>query len=280
MQTTMRVLMIYANFARRTFPCGVGIFFFVLCLSSTALNAALRPPLVRDASLAIPPLRILFIGNSYTFYNDMPQQLRQLALSGGEIRIAQVERVVVGGRNLKQHWEDTVARAAIAKGDWDYVVLQEHSLGALQAADTMRKYMGLFDAEVRKVGAHTMLYMTWARQVKPETQKEITRVYTSIGRELGALVVPVGLAWEQVQRTYPTLVLFDPDGSHPNAKGSYLAACVFYSSLYVKAPLGLANTLCIEKEAVPFALASLIYDEATLLQRIAWESYLQYKYTQ
>lgn len=275
-----RLIVWSANFTKGKILGGIGLLFVVLCVHSVALHAALRPPLLRDSTLAIPPLRVLFIGNSYTFYNDMPQQLRQLTLSGGELRVAQVERVVVGGRNLKQHWEDSVARAAIAKGSWDYIVLQEHSLGALQAPDTMRKYMRLFDAEIRNSGAQTILYMTWARQLKPESQREITRVYTSIGRELGALVVPVGLAWEQVQRRYPTLVLFDPDGTHPNAKGSYLAACVFYSSLYVKAPLGLVNTICIEKDAVPFALATLIYDEATLLQRIAWEAYLQYKHSQ
>lgn len=276
----IRLIPRYANSTRRKMLSGVGFLFVVLCIHSTVLHAALRPPLMRDSTLAIPPLRVLFIGNSYTFYNDMPQQLRQLALSGGELRVAQVERVVVGGRNLKQHWEDTVARAAISKGHWDYIVLQEHSLGAIQAPDTMRKYMRLFDAEVHKVGAQTILYMTWARQLKPESQREITRMYTSIGKELGALVVPVGLAWEQVQRTYPALVLFDPDGSHPNAKGSYLAACVFYSLLYVKAPLGLVNTICIERDSAPFTIATLVYDEAMILQRIAWEAYLQYKYSQ
>lgn len=260
----------------------VGIFFFFIVSLCGQLHAQpypqIRPPVIRDTAMLIPPLRILFIGNSYTFYNDLPVQLQQISASMGESRAIKTERVVVGGRSLKQHWEDTVALAAIKRGGWDYVILQEHSLGALNAPDTMRKYIRMFDQEVRNVGAQTVLYMTWARQHKPESQDTIARVYSSIGREIRALVAPVGLAWQRVRHEYPAIVLFDPDGTHPSPEGSYLAACVFYAVFYVRAPFGANCDLCVEKDSTPVNLVNIVYSEANILQRIAWETYLRYTF--
>lgn len=271
------------NHAGRTqgqFLLKAGMILFLLAGLCTQVFAqpSLHPPLLRDSTLSIPPIRVLFIGNSYTFYNDLPVQLQQIAASMRETRTIQTERVVVGGRSLKQHWEDTVALAAVRRGGWDYVILQEHSLGALNAPDTMRKYIGLFNQEIRKTGAQTVLYMTWARQHRPESQDTIARMYTGIGREIRALVAPVGLAWQRVRREYPAIVLFDPDGTHPSPEGSYLAACMFYAMFYVRAPLGADCDLCVEKDSTPVNLVNIVYSEANVLQRIAWETYLRYTF--
>jgi len=232
-----------------------------------------------DSTGAIPPLRVLFIGNSYTFYNDMPWQLQQIAASVGDKRAILTERVVKGGRSLKEHWEDSLALAAIHRGGWDIVVLQEHSLGALNAPDTMRKYMKLFCDEVKRIGAVPVLYMTWARRHRPESQDTIAKMYTSIGREAGALVAPVGLAWQRVRREYPALILFDPDGTHPSSEGSYLAACVFYAVFKGRCPLGADFSICIEQDDSPVHLVNMVYNEADILQRVAWETYLRYIYS-
>lgn len=272
----------HAGLAKGIFSLKAGMFFCLIVSFCIQLHAqpqpAIRPPVVRDTAMQVPPLRVLFIGNSYTFYNDLPVQLQQIAASMGEGRAIKTERVVVGGRSLKQHWEDTVALAAIKRGGWDYVILQEHSLGALNAPDTMRKYIRLFDQEIRNIGAYTVLYMTWARQHRPESQDTIARVYSSIGREIKALVAPVGLAWQRVRHEYPAIVLFDPDGTHPSPEGSYLAACVFYAVFYVRAPLGANCDLCVEKDSTPVNLVNIVYSEANILQRIAWEAYLRYTF--
>ncbi len=232
-----------------------------------------------DSTGSLPPLRVLFIGNSYTFYNDMPRQLQQIATSMGDKRTIITERVVYGGRALKEHWTDTLALAAIRRGGWDLVVLQEHSLGALNASDTMRKYIRLFSEEIRNAGAIPVLYMTWARQHRPISQDSIARVYTSIGRDVGALVAPVGLAWQRVRQQYPAIVLFDPDGTHPSSEGSYLAACVFYALFSARCPLGADFSICIEKDSTPVHLVNMVYNEADILQRVAWETYLKYIYS-
>lgn len=253
----------------------------LLLVGTVALKAQvpLFPSVVPDSLGKLPPVRILFIGNSYTFYNDMPRQLQEIAASMGDERTIITERVVKGGRALREHWNDTLALAAIRRGGWDLVVLQEHSLGALNAPDTMRKYIRLFTEEIRKVGAVPVLYMTWARQYNPKSQDSISRVYTRIGREFGAVVAPVGLAWQRVRHEYPAIVLFDPDGTHPSGEGSYLAACVFYAVFSARCPFGAEFNICAERDSTPVQLVNMVYSEADILQRIAWETYLEYTYS-
>jgi hypothetical protein len=65
--------------------------------------------------------------------------------------------------------------------------------------------------------------MTWARQHSPETQQTIAEAYISVGKELGATVVPVGLDWQNLLAQHARPVLYDRDQSHPTLAGSYLA---------------------------------------------------------
>jgi hypothetical protein len=106
-------------------------------------------------------------------------------------------------------------------------------------ATRMHENVRLFDEVIRVAGARTALYMTWARQHAPQTQRAITDAYESIGREIGATVIPVGLAWKSflAKRNFP--VLHDKDRSHPTLAGSYLAACVFYAVMFSGSPIDL-----------------------------------------
>jgi hypothetical protein len=81
--------------------------------------------------------------------------------------------------------------------------------------------------------------MTWARQHAPESQQAITDAYTSIGKEIGAIVVPVGLAWQKFLAKHDRPLLYDRDQSHPSLAGSYLAACVFLVVLLKINPVGI-----------------------------------------
>jgi hypothetical protein len=84
-----------------------------------------------------------------------------------------------------------------------------------------------------------VLYMTWARQHTPEAQQAITAAYNEIGNEQGAIVVPVGLAWQKFLAKHDDPILHDRDQSHPTLAGSYLAACVFLAVLLKEDPRGL-----------------------------------------
>src|SRR5262249_26278777 len=139
-------------------------------------------------------LKVLFIGNSFTARNDLPGLIAKLAVATG--RSLQHHLISAGGASLRAHWNAGTALKAIQGDSYDFVVLQEQSTLPVKNAARMKENVRLFDEAIKAAGSKTVLYMTWARLHAPETQKAITEAYTSIGRELDATVVPVGVAWQ------------------------------------------------------------------------------------
>ena len=216
-----------------------------------------------------PRPRILFIGNSYTAFNNLPEMFNDLVHSG---RIeADVEQSVGGGWSLSNHITSGVTEKKINQGNWDYVVLQEQSvvnnpeIGMYPAVRTLHD-------QIAETGAETILFMTWGRRdglpaagyPDYETmQAQVQDTYQEIARELDLTIAPVGVAWQNVHAQDPGFDLWHPDGSHPSLHGTYLAASVFYAVLTGKSPEGLEYT------------AGLAPDEARSLQRAAAETVLQ-----
>jgi hypothetical protein len=209
-------------------------------------------------------VRILFIGNSFTHRNDVPDMITHLASAAKPPTRVATDRVIANGAALKTHWEKGRALAAIRDARWDFVVLQEQSTLPLKNRKRMHEYITLFDQEIKKCGAKTVLYLTWARRHEFERQTELTDAYTSIGKQLGAVVVPVGIAWQRSLKEKPDLLLHDKDNSHPNLAGSYLAACVFFAKLLNQSPVGLRS----EK----LNLSKVGDDSIAHLQKVAWET--------
>jgi hypothetical protein len=124
----------------------------------------------------------------------------------------------------------------------------------------MHENVRMFDQAITTAGAKTVLYMTWARRNAPDSQQAITDAYGSIGSESGALVVPVGVAWQEFLRTHDTPVLHDRDGSHPTVAGSYLAACVFFATMFGERPVG--------RDGIVTGLSDT---DRAVLEKAAWE---------
>ncbi len=207
-------------------------------------------------------LKVLFIGNSFTARNDVPGLIAQLAEARG--RRLQHQLIQAGGASLRMHWNKGEAQKAIEQTRFDYVVLQEQSTLPVKNASRMSENIRHFDAAIKASGAKTALYLTWARQNAPETQAAITDAYTAIGAEIGATIVPVGVAWQNFLRKHVINknnrpVLHDKDQSHPTVAGSYLAACVFFAVLFGESPAGIVCNL-----------KGLTQSEAELLQKTAW----------
>jgi hypothetical protein len=263
-----------------------------LSLLVAALLSCVSQPLNRAAAEnGEPQRRVLFIGNSYTYYHNLPQVLVGLAKSAQPARPLETEMVALGGATLKRLWDEGRAVAAIKRGGWDYVVLQEQSTlgfaplvnGVPTIADpkVFHEYARLFDAEIKKAGARTVFYLTWARQNALETQAQLTAAYQAIASELKATLAPVGLAWKAALKQNPQLALHSADKSHPAPAGTYLAACVFYATLYGQSPEGLASVIAGQplepldgsaKSAASVELVKLAAAEAKSLQQIAWET--------
>jgi hypothetical protein len=204
-------------------------------------------------------VRALFIGNSFTARNNLPSLVADLAAGRG---IALEPRLVsAGGASLRMHWNKGDAQKEIERGGYDWVVLQEQSTLPVKNAARMHENVRLFAAAIRAAGARAALYLTWARLNAPQSQRLITDAYTAIGREIGAVVVPVGVAWERVLAAGRGPVLHDKDGSHPTPAGSYLAACVFLAALFDESP--------VDTGGAPPGLSAA---HAKLLQRAAREA--------
>jgi hypothetical protein len=153
-------------------------------------------------------LNVLFIGNSFTARNDLPATIAALAASSG---LTLHHRLIsAGGASLRRHWNAGTAVAAIRAGGYDYVVLQEQSTLPIKNPWRMHENVRLFDEEIER-----------------------------IAQELGATVVPVGVAWQALLRRWDCPTLYDRDGSHPTLAGTYLAACVFFATLFGQDPLGI-----------------------------------------
>lgn len=203
--------------------------------------------------------KILFIGNSFTARNNMPQLLVDLASARGiDVRY---DLIQADGASLRMHWNKGDAAKAIAKGNYDWVGLQEQSTLPVKNALRMRENVALFVEPVASSGAKLALYLTWARRNAPESQQAITTAYQSAGKEFGATVVPAGVAWQTflAKHKTPVLHVHDKDMSHPTLAGSYLAACVFLAVLFNE------NATGTETE-----LKGVSSAERLALQKTAW----------
>lgn len=210
-------------------------------------------------------LQVLFIGNSFTYYHDLPRMVAELAKAGRQVPL-RFHTETPGGCTLEKHWQDGKALARIKSRSWDFVILQDQSQAPLLQRESMIIFGKRFDAEIKMQGAETILYLTWARQTEPENQPLISQAYARLSKDLNARLAPVGNAWSLALQADRRLVLHDSDGIHPNAKGTYLAACVFYATIYGVSPEGL-----------PGRMGGLTDHEARILQEIAWQAVQQAK---
>jgi hypothetical protein len=211
-----------------------------LRVTASAL-ALLVAPIAQPANRVHPigaPLRILWIGNSYTFVNDLPKIIAQLADSSHVDRKPEVTGILKGGELLKGHWANPALQQALAQ-KWDVVVMQEQSTTPITAPDTLLKYGTLIGDAARKSGAKIVLYVTWPQKKRPTAADTIVAAYRALGNAVHAQLALVGPAWMNVLAQDPSTELYMSDGSHPDPQGSYIAACVFYEVLFGKSPVGL-----------------------------------------
>jgi hypothetical protein len=214
------------------------------------------------------PRRVLFVGNSYLYYGDgMHNHVRRLANAADsklQIQPATYKSATISGSVLRDH----NIRAYLEPGrlrvnePFEIVVLQGGSAEA-SATPGRAEFEATvidFDKEIRRTGARTALYMTHAyavphEQADPGMMRDLEALYVSTANKVGALVIPVGLAFEQAYRSRPGLRLHKAhDGSHPDLVGTYLAACVTYACLYGRSPVGNSYDYygAIDKDAARF----------------------------
>ena len=201
-------------------------------------------------------MEVLFLGNSYTNSNNLPQLLRDLALSKGDTLIYGSN--TPGGYTLEGHSSNSSSQALIAQGNWDYVILQDQSQRP-SLPDSLVEihsipYAIQLAQQIRSANPISipMFFMTWGRKngdaancawwpavcTYAGMQSVLRKNYLRMADTTNAQVGAVGAVWREVRAKDPGIELYTADGSHPSLAGSYLAACSFYTSIYQKNPSG------------------------------------------
>lgn len=200
--------------------------------------------------------RVLFVGNSYTYGNNLYQLFTDLSTAAGKQIISKM--VAFGGYTLQEHSVNSTTLTEIQSNPWHFVILQEQSQYPVieyYRYRSMYPSAAKLDSLIKQVGAKTLLFMTWGRKnggiqtigsySSPDfpdffaMQDSMASSYRMLGRIIGAEVAEVGEAWRSARMLQPEIDLWTSDNSHPNLIGSYLAACVFYLKIFKESPLGI-----------------------------------------
>jgi len=208
-------------------------------------------------------INVLFIGNSFTYYNDLPTMVEDMGIAEG--KAIHVEQITYGGYQLIEYITLTSPAAQEVKSkleerDWDYVVLQEQSKKPLDNLSEFLSSVDTLDALITSKGAETILYSTWS--YRDGTDKlattglsytgfynVLTNAYQQAATNTDSLIAPVGTAFYNLTIDHPEINLLQDDDFHPLLSGSYVAACIFYAVIFDEAdtqqyiPSGLSSTV-------------------------------------
>jgi hypothetical protein len=185
-----------------------------------------------------PTLRILFIGNSLTYVNDLPATVQHLGQSDPS-RAVVVSSVAFGGYSLEDHWFRGDARRAIGSAHWDLVVMQQGPSALPESRVLLIAYARLFADEIRKVGGRPALYMVWPGLDREAEWGAVSASYAAAAEAVNGLLLPAGEALRAVRAGTPSISLFEPDGFHPSVAGTYGVALVIYARAAGVSPIGL-----------------------------------------
>lgn len=195
-------------------------------------------------------IRVLWIGNSYTYFNDLPSMVRSIAETQG--KPMSYTEVLKGGERLKGHLDNPRLTKLLKKGGWDFVVIQENSSLPAYDTDFVRRetypYAHTIDslAHAGSPDVKVVLYMTWGHKhgnIRPREgyplcdsfegmQERLKTSYLEMAYMNDARCAPAGMAWSEVRRERPDIILYCQDLFHPAVAGTYLNAVTIYTTMF------------------------------------------------
>jgi hypothetical protein len=230
--------------------------FFVVCISGKA------------SAQNNNPLKLLFIGNSFTYYNGGIEKHIKLMADNSKALYVAVDKATKGGATLKIHFGIDSVHEKIKNGNNDMVILQEdipeykeHNVAPFF------EYATLFEKEITSSKSKLVLFMAWPyERLNWISLDEIVAAHKSIAKQLNATVAPVGIALDRSLRLRPQMAMLGKDKEHESVHGTYLASCVIYATLFNKSPKGIRYW--------PEGITKL---EAMYLQVLAWKTVRDWK---
>jgi hypothetical protein len=199
-------------------------------------------------------LRVLFVGNSYIYYNNLPQMVSLISDSLNTKLIC--KKSTFGGATLGDHWNSRKGlrtQEILSQEKFDIVIIQDNSMWPLEHADSVLMYGKLFCDLIKSKKATPYLYSTWSREATPQTQADIDKVYQELALQTKAVLVPVGAVWAEAKTQKPGTQLYFSDGSHPSPLGTFLNALCFVKKITGLLPTKFAtvyNYPAIDNESI------------------------------
>ena len=198
-------------------------------------------------------MRVLFIGNSYTFFNDMPKLLEKLAEENGKDLYC--DSVTKGGRHLYQNLADgdengEKIKALANEIAYDALFLQEQSFFPI--VDLEKFLYGARSLKDIVNAKRTILYSTWGRKegsskleelalTSEEMTEKLTNAYISVAEEINSEISKVGKVFLKLSKSIPEIELYNKDLSHPSYEGSAIASICHYNALYHEMPRSISS---------------------------------------
>lgn len=215
--------------------------------------------------------RILFIGNSLTYSNDMPLMVEAFAKARGTKKF-EIKMAALPNFGLEDHGKREETRKILAGKKWDYVVMQQGPSASKEGRAMLLEYGGLFAAEIRKGGGVPAMYMVWPSVNRAADFEGVRESYRIAADELKGLLLPVGEAWLIALTVDRNIQLFSEDGFHPTEAGSYLAALVIFEQLFGESAIGLPAKVRLNSGRT----VDIPAKQAKILQQAATEANAKY----
>jgi hypothetical protein len=212
---------------------------------------------------------VLFVGNSLTYYNELPLIVEALADSVPGLTPAQRLSTAMAAYPdyaLYDHWAD--GNAVRDQSKWSVVVLQQGSSALDESRVLLRDWTKKFDEKIRAAGGRTAMYAVWPNASRQFDFDRVNESYTLAAQDVSGMLFPVGEAWRAAWRRDANMALYSPDGLHPTLAGSYVGALVITSMLLDGSPVGMPARLKLRSGS----LVTIPAAQATLLQQAAAEA--------
>lgn len=203
-----------------------------------APEAARAAAVAAPAGEALPPIRLLMVGNSLTGYNRLPEMVAALSESARTEPRIQVGSVVLDGTSLRDQLDNGWAAAEIAGGGWDVVSLQQGPSTLPESRAELIESARAFDVLIRDAGAVPALYGVWPAIDRVQYLDDAIESYRLAAQVVDGWSFPGGLAWKHAWAMQRSLPLYGPDQFHPSVLGSYTVALVIVSVLTGESPVG------------------------------------------
>jgi hypothetical protein len=201
-------------------------------------------------------LKVLFIGNSLTYENDLPRTVAQLAASAG-LQPCYCYPIAFPNFALEDHYDFRRAVTALEEESWDFVVMQQGPSALASSREHLIQWAGVFGDLIHENGAQAVMYGVWPEYERSFDFPNVTESYRQAANAIDALFAPAGEAWQFAWAADSTLPLYAPDDFHPSVMGTYLAAATIFQRLYDHTPVGVQQAAVVDGRVMSWPVSTV-----------------------